>query len=269
MSERSLSFGENLVAGGFSGFCFIFCSYPIDLLKTLYQAQSFDYRTLKRENIFGLWRGSLFPVLLGAASGMTYFTLIEGSRDLLRKRLGQSTLSAKSEFIAGAATGFVAGVIQNFVDVVKINLQVYRGGNLNSLQFLRQTLQQHAYRMYLRPLFLSAVTKMWATGVFLSTYFHTYKQFPPHSNYTGLICGGLAGLISWNASFLLDTLRTLMISSRQSVSWVELVRQVVFMDRQTLINVYLLGLLRAVVSGGCSFFAYDLASKFIKADRAK
>lgn len=251
----------SVVSGCAGGFFYTLGGFPFDLLKTLHQTQAAGANELRKEPFWNLWRGSFFPLLVGTANGATYFTLMEFSRKFIEERFTLHCSKFKKDFIAGACTGIVYGAVQSFAEVVKVNLQVNRSTQRNSVQFFISSLNREMSGVYLRSFVMSIGLEMLASGVFFASYFHFQEKVFGGSRCGALLSGSVAGVVTWNAVFLLDTARTQAIASGKKGS---LSLSIQSLQGRGLRMAYAWGLARATVSDGCSLFAYDSFSKMLR-----
>ena len=267
MPSSDLPVWKQMVAGGAAGFSSCLAGYPMDLIKTSLQAQKLDMKGLMREKVLNIWRGSLFPLLVGTASGAFYFMILEQTRSLIKRRTGTENLTTSLEFLAGAASGFVSGLMPSFSEVVKINLQINRTNYKNSFDFVTKQWNREMIRVYFRSFCLCTAIGALGSGTFFSTYFYVYNNFFKNSKLAGFYSGAVSSFVTWNVVFWFDMVKTLVISSGKEFSVDRLKMQMRSMKSKDLAAIYLLGVVRGVTADSFSLLTYDVVTKLLKHEK--
>ena len=129
--KHQIPFYKKFIAGGGAGAVASFIANPTDMVKVQMQVQGMDgtkgtggfiatfFSIVKNEGVTGLWRGSL-PNLT-RATVLAAFEL--SCYDEIKKRLKGIGLIQEGEvsgvFVSALATGFIASVVSNPLDVLK------------------------------------------------------------------------------------------------------------------------------------------------------
>ncbi len=121
---------HSVIAGGSAGISELLIMYPLDVIKTRYQATTSVTSTrlipalvsaIKQDG-FGIYRGILFPILTEAPKRAVKFTANAAFSDIIRKnKIAEGNLAA---VISGAATGMSEGLLVVAPELIKIRMQL-------------------------------------------------------------------------------------------------------------------------------------------------
>ncbi len=219
-------------AGYISGAAGIILGNPLDILKVRLQAGTTSptptssspstppQTILRSPNTFLL--GTAAPVLGYGALNALLFVSYNRTESLLNSLLSPSSVSLEkgsnllTAWLAGAAGGLATWAVSTPTELVKCRAQVLssssQGGGGSSWQITKQVLRAEGVRGLFRG---GGVTAL-RDGVGYGFYFWGYELC---SRWMGpkdgggeaarvLLCGGLAGVITWASIFPLDVVKT-------------------------------------------------------------
>jgi solute carrier family 25 carnitine/acylcarnitine transporter 20/29 len=213
----------SLCAGSIAGACGVGIGYPLDSLKV--RAQSLSAASGNRLGLIGMCKliyrkegisgfysgvgGSMFGQALIAAAAFSSNNFAKG---LLTK--GRSVQSATLVELALAASfgGLVTSFLTNPIERVKVIMQS-SGTNASYLSCLISVLKVDGL---FGLLFRGMEATMWREIPGYALYFWVYELLKRSAlarllgPSTPLICGGLAGMISWMPVYPFDVLKTNM-----------------------------------------------------------
>jgi solute carrier family 25 2-oxodicarboxylate transporter 21 len=121
---------HSVIAGGSAGISELLIMYPLDVIKTRYQATTSTSSTrlmtalmsaLKQDG-FGIYRGILFPILTEAPKRAVKFTANSAFSDIIKKnKIAEGNLAA---VMSGAGTGMSEGLLVVAPELIKIRMQL-------------------------------------------------------------------------------------------------------------------------------------------------
>lgn len=223
MNENLYRRFQLFLAGGMAGGIGVSVVYPIDLVKTRMQNQrgnktkykgSFDcaIQTIKREGVFGLYRG-LRPQLLGVAPEKAIKLAVN---DIAKSLYRDTDMSSRQELGLNILSGSVAGlsqvIVTNPLEICKIRLQVH--GELNPGQSL--SLFKVISELGIRGLYQGSMACMMRDIPFSAIYFPTYSHLRTRlmdtdgniSTTNQLLSGTMAGVCSASVTTPCDVVKT-------------------------------------------------------------
>ena len=134
--------------------------------------------------------------------------IIFGVYGNLYRRLSDDPDALLPHFVAGAGAGFAQSFICSPMELIKTRLQVQKDGRYNGTwDCLKQTVQKEGSRGLFKGLGLTCSREVPAFGA----YFLTYELLTGGGHVSTawmLLCGGLAGTISWIISYPQDVIKT-------------------------------------------------------------
>lgn len=191
---------KNFIAGAVQGTLTVATGHPFDLVKARMQSGQYSstYRcvahTLKREGIFGFYRGSLANLSLYLFKRPLEYPLAE----LLKQR-------TKNNYLTGAGTGIFSAVIGTPLQVVKVGMQT--STKMSTLEYLRRHMKNRIYRGFGPTLFRDS----FFTASFIGHYYTMRDWFAGKGynlTYSAFISGVTANCLTWSILFPLDTVKT-------------------------------------------------------------
>ena len=142
IKERTPLVAKELLAGGAAGSIGVFFGVPFDLVKVRMQTMPELYpspwqcflKTVKQEGFFGLFRGSMAPIVAQIPTNAVLFASESAAMRLLEPNLksGQVSHNQTNHFMAGMFGGICQCIILVPTDVIKCKMQV-EGAKLSTM----------------------------------------------------------------------------------------------------------------------------------------
>jgi len=210
-------------AGYFSGAVGILIGNPLDIIKTRLQAGSLNSfsdpiilptttTTTSVDRLGALVKGSAAPILGYGALNALMFMTYNRSMGLLSQDPARPT-SLFSTWIAGAVAGLTTFVVSAPTELIKCRAQVSKTKQ-SSLDIAKEIWKQGG----IRGLYLGGGVTSIRDSVGYGFYFWSYelsKQVIIGSRnddkpewMSVLLCGGIAGVVTWASVFPLDVIKT-------------------------------------------------------------
>ncbi|KUJ10664.1 mitochondrial carrier [Mollisia scopiformis] len=238
-------------AGYISGAAGILIGNPLDLIKVRLQAGSPSLsRTSSSSNIrstspstprtyasqfspaSSLIRGAAAPILGYGALNALLFVTYNRTRDLLQTTNPTSPFPAQpnlwTTWLAGAIGGLATWVVSTPTELIKCRAQTSSSSTgASTWGITKQILKTEG----VRGLYFGGVVTALRDSIGYGFYFWSYElstrimmsRFPPQEGQGGeaakvLLCGGLAGVVTWASIFPLDVIKTRVQTQPSAVS---------------------------------------------------
>ncbi|RAO68842.1 uncharacterized protein BHQ10_004854 [Talaromyces amestolkiae] len=217
---------SDFVAGYISGAVGILIGNPLDLVKVRLQArkasdtlrasqQSYRYF----ESTSSLIKGAAAPILGYGALNALLFVAYNRSLKSLDPSVDDpinldANVSLVNIWLAGAAGGMASWLISSPTELVKCRAQLSRNQNISSWSVFRDIIRAHGVRgLYFGGL-ITSVRDSVGYGFYFWSYelckrsFSSLNESNQQEALKVLLCGGLAGIITWASVFPLDVVKT-------------------------------------------------------------
>ncbi|KAJ9261790.1 hypothetical protein DTO212C5_8191 [Paecilomyces variotii] len=212
-------------AGYLSGAIGIIIGNPLDLVKVRLQAGQTEGaaatpRSLRNqfENTGSLVRGAAAPILGYGALNALLFVAYNRTLMALDPSVTDPTnptgTSLHKIWIAGAAGGIASWIVSSPTELVKCRAQLSSRSDISSWTVFRDLYKRHG----LKGLYFGGVITCVRDSVGYGFYFWSYelsKRYMTTENESAsqtamkvLLCGGIAGIITWASVFPLDVVKT-------------------------------------------------------------
>jgi solute carrier family 25 carnitine/acylcarnitine transporter 20/29 len=207
-------------AGYISGAVGILIGNPLDLIKVRLQAGSHitatqpSSYTSQFTSASSLIRGATAPILGYGALNALLFVTYNRTSDFLTETSTQPSLT--TAFIAGAVGGLATWVVSTPTELIKCRAQMSTVP-ISSLQIARSVLKSEG----LRGLYYGGTVTALRDSIGYGFYFWSYElgsrlmapkdgspMTPRAEAAKVLLCGGIAGVITWASVFPLDVIKT-------------------------------------------------------------
>ncbi|PGH26599.1 hypothetical protein AJ80_01728 [Polytolypa hystricis UAMH7299] len=213
-------------AGYISGAIGIIIGNPLDLVKTRLQAGSSvptSIRTTQNirsqfDSATSLVRGAAAPILGYGALNAILFVAYNRTLMTLAPSVTDPTnpegVPLSQIWLAGAVGGLASWVISSPTELVKCRAQLSSHQSISSWTITKDILRRHGAR----GLYLGGAVTSIRDSVGYGFYFWSYelcKRFMSTKDETSsqaaikiLLCGGIAGIVTWASIFPLDVIKT-------------------------------------------------------------
>lgn len=229
---------RDFVAGWGAGVCGLIVGHPADTVKVRQQVSKKSsilnilVITIKRESVYGLYRGMFFPLLLAGVQNSIFFGIygnvlrtfqkLQGE-NVNRRTCGEGLQPNKYWHLNVYFAGFLAAFIHSFVgcpvDLIKIKLQAQSGSeelNKHRLTQCFRKIHQHSGLLGFYQGFLATLIRdVPICGMYVLLYEHLLSLGRSESDRSieysignQLLAGGLAGTITWVAVTPLDVVKS-------------------------------------------------------------
>ncbi|OKL61438.1 hypothetical protein UA08_03820 [Talaromyces atroroseus] len=217
---------SDFLAGYISGAVGILIGNPLDLVKVRLQARKepgffraqaqghgyFETRT-------SLIKGAAAPILgYGALNALLFVAYNRSLKFLDPSVIDPTNLDGKvsltNVWLAGAAGGMASWVVSSPTELIKCRTQLSRDKSISSWSVFRDTVRVHGPR----GLYFGGLITSIRDAVGYGFYFWSYElskrslSSPHESSHQEalkvLLCGGVAGIITWASIFPLDVVKT-------------------------------------------------------------
>ncbi|DAA76520.1 TPA_exp: hypothetical protein A8136_7197 [Trichophyton benhamiae CBS 112371] len=224
-------------AGYLSGAVGIVIGNPLDVIKVRLQANSAGIRgsnafySRQFESKSSLVRGAAAPVLTYGALNALLFTSYNRSLTTLEPRVQNPTEPLEATlgqiWVAGAVGGMVSWLVSSPTELVKCRAQMHRGTGaeaVSSWEVAKSIVRSNGVKgLY----FGGGITSV-RDAVGYGFYFWSYelcKRMASRNDETAhekalktLICGGIAGIVTWASVFPLDVIKTRLQTQKSFTS---------------------------------------------------
>jgi solute carrier family 25 carnitine/acylcarnitine transporter 20/29 len=211
-------------AGYISGAIGILIGNPLDLIKVRLQAHSSatpaitarhpSSYTSQFSGATSLIRGATAPILGYGALNALLFMTYNRATALLTPETAQATLT--TAFVAGAVGGLASWVVSSPTELIKCRAQMSTRP-ISSLSITREVLKTEG----LRGLYYGGAVTAARDSIGYAFYFWSYElgsrmlaermgedAGPRLETAKTLLCGGVAGVVTWASVFPLDVVKT-------------------------------------------------------------
>ncbi|KAK2612166.1 hypothetical protein QQS21_001896 [Conoideocrella luteorostrata] len=210
-------------AGYLSGAVGILVGNPLDVLKVRLQAGDAFTSGLKFQGTAALITGTAAPVLGYGALNALLFVSYNHSESSIRKVLASDT-SLFATWVGGAVGGLATWVISAPTEIVKCRAQM-SASKESSWRIARRIWQAEGIRGFYFGGMVTALRDSVGYGFYFWSYEFASRHWPAstaqredssllHEAPKILLCGGLAGVITWASVFPLDTVKTRVQTQR-------------------------------------------------------
>ena len=205
-------------AGYVSGAIGILVGNPLDLIKVRQQASGRAATNPHLRNLVGLATGTAAPVLGYGALNAILFVFYNRTEAALNKALGSEN-NLWVTWLAGAVGGLATWVVSTPTELIKCRAQISSTPS-SSWDITKRVWQTEG----LRGLYFGGVVTALRDSIGYGFYFWTYeglgRSWPSDDGQRGLnsssfheapkilVCGGLAGIVTWASVFPLDVVKT-------------------------------------------------------------
>ncbi|KAH8718031.1 hypothetical protein NHJ13051_009747 [Beauveria bassiana] len=204
-------------AGYVSGAVGIIVGNPLDILKLRQQTQHADSTMLTFHNTKSLLAGSAAPLLGYGALNALLFASYSHTKSVLRRATG-SELSLGITWVAGAVAGLATWVVSAPTELVKCRAQIALPTANSSFNIAKDIWRKEGIRgLYFGGL-VTALRDSIGYGFYFWSYELAIRSWPMPDGRKGLsirneaprvmLCGGLAGIVTWASVFPLDVIKT-------------------------------------------------------------
>ncbi|KHO01125.1 Mitochondrial carrier protein [Metarhizium album ARSEF 1941] len=207
-------------AGYLSGAAGILVGNPLDMVKVRLQAGNAAVTGTKFHGTSALVTGTAAPVLGYGALNALLFLSYNRSEAALQKAIGSGPdKSLCAIWLAGALGGLATWVVSAPTEVVKCRAQM--SASSESSWCIAQNILE---KKGLRGFYLGGVITALRDSIGYGFYFWSYELANRHWPSTMqdqaapkiLLCGGLAGIVTWASVFPLDSIKT-RVQTQQSM----------------------------------------------------
>lgn len=200
-------------AGYLSGAVGIIVGNPLDLIKVRLQAQGETVAAKPRlQGVASLATGTAAPILGYGALNALLFVSYNRSEEALNKAFGvESTLW--TTWLAGATGGLATWAVSTPTELVKCRAQTSKS-NASSWAVVQQTWRADGIKGFYSGGVVTALRDSIGYGFYFWSYELATRQWNAneglrsHEGLRILLCGGLAGVVTWASVFPLDVIKT-------------------------------------------------------------
>lgn len=189
--------------------------HPLDTIKVHLQSQNSQHPKYKntidcfrklvaKDGFRGIYRGMSSPLAGVAAINAIVFGVYGNTQRNL-----QNPDSLNSHFIAGAAAGFFQSFFCSPMELAKSRLQVSNDPD-GPLKCLKKIYTTQGFSGLFRGLNSTILREVPAFGSYFLTYEWLTRTKTPVTTATMLLCGGIAGMVSWIIIYPIDVIKTRM-----------------------------------------------------------
>ncbi|KAF0852723.1 mitochondrial solute carrier family 25 (mitochondrial 2-oxodicarboxylate transporter) member 21 [Andalucia godoyi] len=224
--RRTLTFAEQLFAGGVAGVTEIVCAFPLDVLKTRQQISVGKdvnmFRALgemvKKEG-FKMYRGIAAPIMIEAPKRAIKFSANAQYSPLWMSVLGVSKPTQVSSALAGVSAGLTEAVVIVPFELIKIRMQnpAYQGMYSSTTDCIRKVVAQEG----LSALVVGMEATLWRhaawNGMYFGSIFAVKARLPEaRSKGAKLWWDFVAGSVAGTLGTMLNTPFDVVKSRRQN-----------------------------------------------------
>ncbi|TNV77299.1 hypothetical protein FGO68_gene3304 [Halteria grandinella] len=267
-----------VLASSVSNMLGLIIGYPLDTVKVRMQMSSESSvgtigmlrGMIKLEGPFSLFKGMSSPL----AGAIPYSIIIFTTNEVIKRKLGYLSMQEHNlSLYTGAFSGFIGNFFYVPVEVLKSRAQAQKGGKYTYREQLPLLLKSEGPR----GLFKGFWATFWRDVPGWAVYFYAYEGLKVASTrflsqdkarqydfMIRLMCGGVAGQLSWIVSFPFDVVKTQMMCdmSHKPRTMRETFAQIY---RQNGVRYFARGLtptlLRAFPTNGVTLAVFDLMSE--------
>lgn len=258
-----------MIAGGCAGITELLIMYPLDVIKTRYQATAASqtsslFHTMRVAIVtekMSIYRGILFPILTEAPKRAVKFTSYGIFSGHLQLNMNRGSLG----FCAGCLTGMTEGLLVAAPELIKIRMQIPANKHLYSSSWHAAAVIQQTEG--LRGLFRGSFTSMCRNGSWNTAYFGTIpflrQQVGQKTIPSEFFCGTVAGTLGTVFNTPFDVIKT-RIQNGHTGSMLGIGLTIVRNEGwQALWKGFVPKVLRLGPGGGIMLFVYDQVSRLL------
>lgn len=200
---------------------------PLDMIKVRLQAGAVPTSTTSATSIPRVYQfsnarslisGAAAPIITSGALNSILFVSYNRTIDLLNKDNGDAKASLGTTWAAGAIGGLASWAVSTPTEIVKCRTQISSSAS-NSWAILRKVLRTEG----VRGLYFGGVVTALRDSIGYGFYFWSYElsfrfmasrmkdrdmKSASQEGVKVLLCGGLAGIVTWASIFPLDVIKT-------------------------------------------------------------
>lgn len=222
-TPKKPNFLHSVIAGGTAGISELLIMYPLDVIKTRYQATSVATTSNKllpalmsaiRQDGFGIYRGIFFPIVTEAPKRAVKFT----ANDIFTELIHKNQIVKEANHVAilsGIGTGMSEGLLVVAPELIKIRLQLPENQGLyrSSIQAAKHIIEHEG----VSALFVGTFATLLRNGVWNGCYFGSISYIrkalgvpssPSEKIRNDLIAGTIAGTIGTTFNTPFDVIKT-------------------------------------------------------------
>lgn len=213
----------DFVGGYISGAIGIVVGNPLDLIKVRLQAHATAKATGTGSTFKNLTTGTAAPILGYGALNALLFVSYNRTESALNQALSVKN-SLLTTWAAGALGGLATWVVSTPTEIIKCRAQISPQG-ISSQAVARQIFREQGARGFYFGGVVTALRDSIGYGFYFWSYELASRNWPapktetPSLTYEAskvLLCGGLAGIVTWASVFPLDVIKTRV----QTQAWV-------------------------------------------------
>jgi len=214
---------EGYIAGSVAGAAGLVVGHPFDTIKVrlqtsqVYNGVIHCFRKIVfEEGVRALYKGMMAPMASVSAMNAVFFGAYTGVLQRIDNDLDTPKIS--STYIAGTASGLLAGFISGPTELIKCRLQVSStpgkksGSNLTVIKHIVRT---EGLAGMGRGLGITVCRELISCGFYFSTYEWMIQWFRgPHKRVDELtpfhmiLAGGISGMLSWGINYPVDVVKS-------------------------------------------------------------
>jgi Mitochondrial carrier protein len=201
--------------------------YPFDLVKSRMQVKSYSSsfqcvkRTVAKEGLIGLYRGSAMPWLSHLIKRPIQYPLAE----YMKSKLSGSDSSFIHNYGIGAANGLIGPIFGTPLQVVKISLQTSDGSSIkNSREYIRDNFRRNGIAGFYRGFIPTAMKDVMFGMMFLGTYYTLRDNLGSDTWWKNFISGATAHCVTWFTLIPIDHVKTKVQRSEKRIGVIHVIK---------------------------------------------
>lgn len=211
---------DGFISGSVAGATGLVVGHPFDTIKVRLQTShiynGFTHctkRIITEEGFRALFKGMMAPMASVSAMNAVFFGVYTG---VLKKIDGDlENPKIRSTWLAGTASGIVAGFISGPTELIKCRLQVTDRKGMSNADVIRGILEKDGVRGLGRGLSVTLFRELISCGIYFSSYEALIQWMKGPQGDLGdlttfhlFLAGGIAGMVSWGINYPVDVVKS-------------------------------------------------------------
>jgi len=209
----------SFLCGCLGGVANILSSHSLDTIKVRMQILDLKFIScfkymIKQEGIGSLYKGITSPLFNVPLIYAIYFGAYEGGK-WLQGLKPMDDVTVSQAMIAGACAGFAVTSVMTPVELVKCRLQMEgtgrKGKTISAMRMARSIVKNSGPKELYKGAVITLLREIPATAMYFGAYEYARKGLKDQygdKQWTPIVAGGVAGLLSWIVSYPQDVVKT-------------------------------------------------------------